>query len=129
MPSLTPDPLAGRVTGRPVRLPLRPRLKKEFSIFEIVLKSFSMSHAYKIHKQEATYFLTLQVVNWIDIFTREKYRIVVTDSLNYCVTKKELTVFAEGRISSLQESKIISSKSSVRVSNIPITCSPINGSP
>ena len=31
-----------------------------------------MSHAYKIHKQEATYFLTLQVVDWIDIFTREK---------------------------------------------------------
>ena len=53
-----------------------------------------MSHAYKIHKQEATYFLTLQVVDWIDVFTREKYRIIVTDSLNYCVTKKGLNIFA-----------------------------------
>lgn len=53
-----------------------------------------MSQAYKIHKQEAAYFVTLQVVYWIDIFTRKRYRDIVTDSLNFCVKEKGLTIYS-----------------------------------
>src|ERR1043165_6463897 len=53
-----------------------------------------MSLAYKIHKQEAAYFLTLQVVQWVDIFTRKVYRDILADSLNYCVAEKGLEIFS-----------------------------------
>jgi putative transposase len=45
---------------------------------------------YFIKDQKATYFLTLTVVNWIDIFTRVDYRDAVVDSLNYCINEKGL---------------------------------------
>jgi REP element-mobilizing transposase RayT len=53
-----------------------------------------MSNAYKIHKQEATYYMTFQVIGWVDIFTRERYRTIMTDSMNFCVKEKGLTIFA-----------------------------------
>ena len=53
-----------------------------------------MSNAYKIHKQDACYYLTLQVVSWADIFTRNRYCKIVVDSLNYCVSEKGLEIFA-----------------------------------
>lgn len=61
---------------------------------QIEIISNTMSQAYKIHKQEAAYFVTLQVVYWIDIFTRKRYRDIVTDSLNFCVNEKGLTIYA-----------------------------------
>jgi REP element-mobilizing transposase RayT len=53
-----------------------------------------MSNAFKIHKQGATYFLTLQVVYWVDVFSRKRYRDIVAESLNFCVKEKGLNVFA-----------------------------------
>jgi REP element-mobilizing transposase RayT len=47
---------------------------------------------YYISDQHATYFLTLTVVRWIDIFSREHYRNILVDSLNYCIKEKGLTV-------------------------------------
>ena len=52
-----------------------------------------MSQAYKIHKQDAAYFITLQVVHWIDLFTRKRYRNILTDSMNFCIHQKGLTVY------------------------------------
>ena len=49
---------------------------------------------YFITDQNATYFLTFTVVDWIDVFTRKEYKFVVTDSLNYCINNKGLEVFA-----------------------------------
>jgi len=49
---------------------------------------------YFITDQNATYFLTFTVIDWIDIFTRKEYKFVITDSLNYCVTNKGLEIFA-----------------------------------
>lgn len=31
-----------------------------------------------------TYFLTLTVVDWVDIFTRPMYKHIIIDSLSYC---------------------------------------------
>lgn len=49
---------------------------------------------YKIINQHATYFCTLTVIHWIDIFTRSSYRDIVVESLNYCVDNKGVTVFS-----------------------------------
>lgn len=49
---------------------------------------------YFITDQNATYFLTFTVIDWIDIFTRREYKFVITDSLNYCVNNKGLEIFA-----------------------------------
>ena len=48
----------------------------------------------RIHDQEATYFLTLTVVNWIDVFSRAQYKEIIADSLNYCVSKKGLVIYS-----------------------------------
>jgi putative transposase len=49
---------------------------------------------YRIADKEATYFLTLTVVYWIDLFTRIRYKEIVTDSLAYCSKNKGLEIFA-----------------------------------
>ena len=38
---------------------------------------------YRIHDQSGIYFLTFQVVEWIDIFTRKYYRDIFIDNLKY----------------------------------------------
>ena len=39
------------------------------------------------------YFVTLPIVGWIDLFTRERYCEVVIDSLAYCINNKGLRLF------------------------------------
>ena len=39
------------------------------------------------------YFVTLTIVEWIDIFTRPAYRHIIVDSLNYCIINKGLQVY------------------------------------
>ena len=53
-----------------------------------------MTTGYQIKEQDALYYLTLQVVDWVDIFTRQCYRDIVVDSLRYCQLNKNLQVFA-----------------------------------
>jgi putative transposase len=40
------------------------------------------------------YFLTLTVVDWVDVFTRPAYRHILIDSLKYCQQHKELELYA-----------------------------------
>lgn len=49
---------------------------------------------YHIVDQNAPYFVTLTVVDWLDVFTRKEHRSVVVDSLNFCVDQKGLVVHA-----------------------------------
>jgi putative transposase len=49
---------------------------------------------YFIRDQNAIYFLTHTVVQWLDVFTRPRHKMVVVDSLNYCIEKKGLNVHA-----------------------------------
>ena len=53
-----------------------------------------MSTGYKIANQAAVYYLTFQIVRWIDIFTRKVYRDIIIDSLRYCQQNKGLEIFA-----------------------------------
>jgi REP element-mobilizing transposase RayT len=53
-----------------------------------------MSTGYQIKDQSALYYLTIQVINWIDVFTRQVYRDIVIDSLWFCQLDKGLQIFA-----------------------------------
>jgi len=53
-----------------------------------------MSDKYKMHEEEKAYFLTLTVVDWIDVFTRRNHKLAIVDSLKYCQDKKGLEIFA-----------------------------------
>jgi len=53
-----------------------------------------MSSSYKIIEQDKPYFLTLQVINWIDVFTRRSYKDIIIKNLKYCQKKKGLEIFA-----------------------------------
>jgi putative transposase len=41
----------------------------------------------------SVYFVTLTVVEWIDIFTRPVYKNLIIDALNYCVASKGLKIY------------------------------------
>jgi putative transposase len=47
----------------------------------------------KIH-EGYLYFVTLTVVDWVDVFTRPIYRHILLDSLKYCQEKKGLEIYA-----------------------------------
>ncbi|MDE5423150.1 transposase [Ancylomarina sp. DW003] len=39
------------------------------------------------------YFLTLTVVDWVDVFTRPNYKHIIVDSLRYCQKEKGLILY------------------------------------
>ena len=41
----------------------------------------------------STYYLTLTIVEWVDIFSRPVYKHLTIDSLNYCIANKGLKVY------------------------------------
>lgn len=49
---------------------------------------------YLIVNQNLPHFITMTVVEWVDIFTRKDYKIIIVDALNYCIQNKGLEVFA-----------------------------------
>jgi putative transposase len=53
-----------------------------------------MSEKYKFREEDKAYFVTLTVVDWIDIFTRKAYKIKIVDSLRYCQSHKGLEIYA-----------------------------------
>jgi REP element-mobilizing transposase RayT len=53
-----------------------------------------MTTGYQIKDQEALYYLTFQVVGWVDLFSRQVYKDIIIDNLRYCQQNKELAVFA-----------------------------------
>ena len=53
-----------------------------------------MSTGYKIIEQDKLHFVTLQVVEWVDIFTRKKYRDIIVENLDYCQKNKGLEIYA-----------------------------------
>ncbi|UTW61688.1 transposase [bacterium SCSIO 12741] len=53
-----------------------------------------MSEKYKFRNPDGIYFTTSTVVGWIDLFTRENYRNLILDSLQYCQKEKGLIIHA-----------------------------------
>jgi REP element-mobilizing transposase RayT len=53
-----------------------------------------MGYAYKITNQQGLYFFSLTTKDWIDIFTRNDYRKIITDCLEHCINEKGLEIYA-----------------------------------
>jgi REP element-mobilizing transposase RayT len=51
------------------------------------------SSQYFIRNQNETYFLTMTVVDWIDVFTRREHKLKILDSLRYCQENKGLIIY------------------------------------
>jgi putative transposase len=45
-------------------------------------------------KTNGSYYLTLTVVGWIDVFTRKNHKDAIIDSLRYCIQNKGLSVYS-----------------------------------
>ena len=75
-----------------------------------------MGFHYKIQEGKV-HFLTLTVVDWIDVFTRENHKMAIVDSLTFCQKHKGLDVFAWCLMPSHLH-MIIASKNDENLSNI-----------
>ena len=53
-----------------------------------------MSTGYQIKDQKGIHFLTFQIVDWIDIFTRKIYKDILIDSFKFCIENKGFQLFA-----------------------------------
>lgn len=45
-------------------------------------------------KKNGSYFLTLTVVGWVDVFTRKNHKDAIIESLRYCINNKGLNVYS-----------------------------------
>ena len=52
-----------------------------------------MKEGYVIRDQTLPHFITATVVDWIDIFTRQVYRDIVIESLEYCIKNKGMLLY------------------------------------
>jgi putative transposase len=52
-----------------------------------------MSELRKANTHQSTYFVTLTVVGWIDVFTRQSYVDELIKNLKFCQANKELQIF------------------------------------
>lgn len=53
-----------------------------------------MSRNYKFHNPEGLYFISFAVVGWLDVFTRNDYKDLFLESLEFCQKKKRLEIHA-----------------------------------
>ncbi|TKK71659.1 transposase [Ilyomonas limi] len=53
-----------------------------------------MSQGFQIYDQNNPYYLTFQVVKWVDVFTRNEYKQIVINSFDYCRKHKGLELYA-----------------------------------
>ena len=53
-----------------------------------------MSTKYKIRNIQGLYFVTLTVRHWIDVFTRNEYKNIITENLDFCRKNKGLEIYA-----------------------------------
>ena len=53
-----------------------------------------MSQTYQIQDQSAPHFLTFQVIDWVDVFSRKNYRDIFIESMKFCRQTKGLEIYA-----------------------------------
>ncbi|RST25979.1 REP-associated tyrosine transposase [Chryseobacterium lacus] len=52
-----------------------------------------MKAGYIIRDQEKPHFVTITVVDWIDIFTRKAYRDIIINCLDFCIKNKGMLLY------------------------------------
>jgi len=53
-----------------------------------------MSRKYKFYNPSGAYFVSFATIHWIDVFTRQEYFKVLSDSIDYCRSEKGMELFA-----------------------------------
>lgn len=53
-----------------------------------------MSRNYKFHNPEGLYFVSFAVVKWLDVFTRNQYKNILLESLEFCQKNKGMEIIA-----------------------------------
>lgn len=53
-----------------------------------------MSRKYKFLNPEGVYFVSFAVQGWVDVFTRNEYKNILVENLDYCQKNKGLEIFA-----------------------------------
>ena len=53
-----------------------------------------MKEGYVIRDQTLPHFLTVTVVDWVDVFSRQNYRDSVIECLDYCIKNKGMILFS-----------------------------------
>ncbi|WP_198931780.1 transposase [Labilibacter marinus] len=53
-----------------------------------------MSRGWKFHNPAGVYFVSFAVVEWLDVFTRNEYKNIIIDSLQFCRKEKGMEIFA-----------------------------------
>jgi len=53
-----------------------------------------MSDKYKVIDSTVPTFITITIVDWVDLFIRPIYCNILDESLNYCIKEKGLSVHA-----------------------------------
>ncbi len=52
-----------------------------------------MSTGYKISEPDGLYYLSFQIVGWVDLFTRQIYKDIAVASFKHCQQHKGLNLF------------------------------------
>lgn len=52
-----------------------------------------MNEGYVIRDQSLPHFITITVVDWIDVFSRKNYRDTAIECLEYCIKNKGMIVY------------------------------------
>ena len=65
-----------------------------FILYFFLYLQYMLERQKKNIKTNTSYYLTMTVVDWIDIFTRKNHCDAIIDSLKYCQEHKGLTVYA-----------------------------------
>lgn len=53
-----------------------------------------MGRKYLFRSQDKLYFISFATIHWIDVFTRRRYKDILTDSLLYCIENKGMQLYA-----------------------------------
>ena len=53
-----------------------------------------MSRKYKFHNPDGVYFISFSVKDWVDVFTRNEYKNILVENLEFCQKNKGLEIFA-----------------------------------
>ncbi|MEZ4878029.1 MAG: hypothetical protein R2805_10825 [Flavobacterium sp.] len=51
-----------------------------------------MSRNYKFHNPTGLYFVSFAVVGWLDVFTRNEYKDLLLESLEFCQKNKGVEI-------------------------------------
>ena len=53
-----------------------------------------MSEKYKVANIRSVHFVTITIIDWVDLLTRPTYKHIIMDSLKYCQQNKGLKIYA-----------------------------------